>query len=94
MARFNYPLGSGGKPQPKAAPVAEPENEQEFEQEAEPQTRPVMTHHHEDGSHTTIHEGGEEVHHANHKALHEHLKKHMPEAEGAEPEPDSDDEGY
>lgn len=43
--------------------------------------KPTMTHHHEDGSHTTVHEDGHEVHHENHDALNEHLKKHMPEEE-------------
>lgn len=91
MARFNYPIGGAGKPQPK--PQAAPEPDDEFAQEAEPQSRPVMTQHHEDGSHTTIHEGGEEVHHASHEELHKHLKKHLPEAH-QEPDGDEGDEEF
>jgi hypothetical protein len=55
---------------------------------------PVMTHHHEDGTHTTVHEDGHEAHHESHEALHEHLKKHMPQEQQQEGEPDGDEAEY
>lgn len=67
----------------------QPEQQDPLAQPGEKETgaKPVMTQHHEDGTHTTVHEDGQEVHHENHEALHEHLKKHFPEHE----EPDGDE---
>lgn len=51
------------------------------EQEPEMGDRPMMTEHHEDGSHTTTHESGAMKHHASAEELVDHLRKHMPEEE-------------
>lgn len=55
--------------------------QQPGEGEVDPNDKPMMTHHHEDGTHTTVHASGAEHHHASAEELVDHLKKHMPEEE-------------
>ena len=77
-----------GKPEPA---TGEP---QEGMEGADPNDRPMMTEHHADGSHTTTHESGKQVHHASAEELVEHLKKHMPEEEQEIAEGDGEEEPY
>lgn len=60
---------------PKAMPQADGDGGEE-------QTRPVMTHHNPDGSHTTQHEDGHEHSSENLEALKQHLDKFLTEEEG------------
>jgi hypothetical protein len=67
----------------KADPTAQPGGgmEQGGEQEPEMGDRPMMTEHHEDGTHTTHHESGAVKHHASDEELMQHMKKHRGEEE-------------
>ena len=87
MPHFNFPIGSAGKPAQKPAPKASIAEHEPMEHE-EGHSRPVMTHHHEDGRHTTIHEDGSEHDHENLEALKQHLDQFFTEEghEGGEEE--------
>lgn len=65
----------------KPGPTDQPGMDQGGEQDPEMDDRPMMSEHHEDGSHTTHHESGAMKHHATAEELVDHLKKHMPEEE-------------
>ncbi len=82
MMAHNKSLQSHGGMMQKNDPLAQPgEVDQGGEQEPEMGDRPMMTEHHEDGSHTTHHESGASKHHASAEDLVNHLHKHMPEEE-------------
>lgn len=64
-------------------------------QEQQPSSgKPQMTHHHPDGTHTTVHDDGTEHNHENLEALKAHLDQFLSEEahEGGEPEDDWDKE--
>ena len=75
MMQHNRSLERGKGLMERKDPLAQPGDE------ADMNDRPVTTHHHEDGSHTTVHESGKEVRHASAQELVDHLNKHLPEEE-------------
>lgn len=77
----------------KAAPAPMEQGEPEGDEPMQGD-QPMMTEHHADGSHTTTHASGKQVHHASAEELVEHLKKHMPEEEQEIAEGDGEEEPY
>jgi hypothetical protein len=93
---FNWPVGSGGKPEKKAEPQAMPEPEEAGEEDGSavaqqhgPAHEVHIQHQHEAGMHHvhSMHPDGHEHHsdHASAEEAHEHAKKL---ATGGEQEPD------
>lgn len=72
---------SGGGMEQQRDPLAQPGDEMGGGDEPQMGDKPMMTEHHEDGSHTTHHESGAVKHHATAEELVQHLAKHMPEEE-------------
>lgn len=56
--------------------------QQPGEQGIDKSDKPMMTHHHPDGTHTTVHESGMEHNHENLEALKSHLDQFIDEEEG------------
>jgi hypothetical protein len=56
--------------------------------EEDTQSPPEMTHHHEDGTHTTVHADGSEHHHQNVDELANHLHRHSKQQENLDGETD------
>lgn len=76
----------------KAAPAmeqGEPDGDEPMQGD-----QPMMTEHHGDGSHTTTHASGKQVHHATAEELVEHLNKHLPEEEAEIQDGDDEQDGY
>ncbi len=75
-------------------PLAQPAGGGDEQQhEMDKGDKPMMTHHHPDGTHTTVHESGEEHNHENLEALKAHLDQFIDEeahepSEQGEPEYD------
>lgn len=81
---FNYPVGKGGAPAKKPMMAKAPaavEEQPEAEGGEDLSDKPAMTHHHPDGTHTTVHESGMEHNHENLEALKSHLDKFLSEEE-------------
>jgi hypothetical protein len=77
MMAHNKSMEHGAATMEKRDPTAQP-----GEAAMDKGDKPVMTHHHPDGTHTTVHESGQEHNHENLEALKQHLDQFIDEEQG------------